>query len=73
MHDIIQPANENLESSSFLILDLLQNSPTADSEGFRGKTEAYLEPCQEYTFLRKWSAGLFLQHHSIIDACQGFE
>ena len=52
MHDIIQPANENLESSSFLILELLQNSPTADSEGFRGKTEVYLEPCQEYTIER---------------------
>ena len=57
MHDIIQPANENLESSSFLILDLLQNSPTADSEGFRGKTEVYLEPCQEYTIERFWENG----------------
>ena len=49
MHDTIQPANENLESSSFLILDLLQNSPTADLEGFWQKTEVYLEPCQAYT------------------------
>ena len=49
MHETIQPANEDLESISFLILDLLQNSPTADSKGFRQKTEVYLEPCQAYT------------------------
>ena len=57
MHDTIQPANEDLESISFLILDLLQNSPTADSKGFRQKTEVYLEPCQAYTTERFWENG----------------